>query len=596
MRLPEDFIRLVRESNDIVAVVQERIKLERKGKDYRCLCPFHDDHSPSLNVSPTMQIYKCFSCGAAGGVIAFVQKFHKLSFLEAVELLANRTGLQMPTAETNPLRFRERDDLRSINDWAAHLYAELLHDKTRGEPGRDYFAERGLSDQTIQDFRLGYAPPDWDFLLKQGRSAGYREEQLQLAGLIKPRPNGDGFYDAFRNRVIFPIVDGIGKVVGFGGRALSRDDKPKYINSPETALFSKSRCLYALEQARPAIAQSNHAIIVEGYMDVLMAHQHDVRNVVATLGTALTAHHVDQLMRGIENLTVVFDADRAGKAAADKALDVAVSRASNVYVATLPDGMDPCDLLLAEGAEAFLNAIGQREEALNYLWRQVPASRKDPSCKSEQAVTRYLLHVLQSARKSLDSPVARGFLINRLNVITGIDAGELQRLCDRVARGDPPPALNEQALIGRLAAYTDILAAVLSRPELLGEASGVIDLDEVEDFRLFVYLRCMLDRYDLGEPVTMLDLLDLIPQQQARTWLIQLHADMQQSQQTEQRLQAAVSHLQRLRQQMKDALAASPTLSADGASELNSEEHRLQRVYDQARRADRRRPGPPLDS
>jgi len=388
----------VQQATDIVRLIGEQVSLRPKGKEFAGLCPFHDDKSPSMFVSPAKQIYKCFSCGAGGDVFSFVMNYHKMTFPEAIKHLAERAGIELTPYHGSGGRDQgsgpsEREVIREANERALGFYRTLLKHPEHGRVARDYIDSRGISAQMQVDFQIGVAPDRWDGLAQYVKSKGWPTRGFIAAGLISPR-KGSGYgdrgsgratpdprslnpapsdcYDRLRHRLIFPIFDAIGRPIAFGGRVLpgtTRDDASdaKYLNSPETKLFNKSATLYGLHLAKKPIIDSRAAVIVEGYTDVIACHQHGLRNVVATLGTSLTREHVTELRRYAEKVVVIFDADTAGQKAADRAVEVFLTGDLDVAVATLPGGQDPADLLAQDdGVEQWRSAMDAAQDALAY--------------------------------------------------------------------------------------------------------------------------------------------------------------------------------------------------------------------------------------
>ncbi|MFQ6048448.1 MAG: DNA primase, partial [Phycisphaerae bacterium] len=313
--------RQIQQATNIVDLIGQYVALKPAGANHKGLCPFHNEKTPSFYVSASKQIFKCFGCGAGGDVFTFLQLREGISFAEARAWLAQRAGIRLePTSQDRPAG-PDQNALARVNDWAARFFRRQLLEPGIGAVARQYLAGRKISQQTAEAFGLGYAPDRWDGLLTAAQARGISTGLLAAAGLIRPRSGGEGFYDTFRHRLIFPIRDLPDRVIGFGGRTLG-DDSAKYINSPETVLFEKGRNLYGLDLAKQPITRAGQAVIVEGYTDCLMAHQHGLAQTVATLGTALTEAHVQVLRRFADRAVVVFDPDEAGQRAADRALEV----------------------------------------------------------------------------------------------------------------------------------------------------------------------------------------------------------------------------------------------------------------------------------
>ena len=370
-KIPQQFIDELLSRTDIVELINQRVPLKKAGREYQACCPFHNEKTPSFTVSPAKQFYHCFGCGAHGTAIGFLMEYDRLSFPEAVEELAARQGLQIP----REIQFEQGPDHRPIYallEQVAGWYREQLQDHPEAPRARDYLTQRGLSAEVIEAYGLGFAPPGWDNLLQRfGRDEAGRR-LLDQAGLIA-RNEAGRTYDRLRERVVFPIHDGRGRVIGFGGRLLG-EGKPKYLNSPETPVFHKGRELYGLYQARQAHRQLEQVLVVEGYMDVVALAQFGIRNAVATLGTATTAEHLDKLYRASSEVVFCFDGDRAGRAAAWKALETALPLMRDGRQARflfLPEGEDPDTLVRKIGASAFLEEIQRAQPLSEFLFARL---------------------------------------------------------------------------------------------------------------------------------------------------------------------------------------------------------------------------------
>ncbi len=382
------------ESVDIVEVIGERVALRRKGREYVGLCPFHADHNPSMFVNPQKRIFKCWACGAGGDVIRFVQLSERCGFREALESLGRRVGIEPNAGPRDERAARMREQLLAAMNWARQHFERNFADERRGRLAREYTQQRGLSEETVRQARLGLAVDEWDDLLAEGRRRGLSEALLESAGLVTTSQNGKT-YDRFRGRLIFPITDALGRVVAFGGRTLG-EDSAKYLNSPETVLFNKSRVLYGLDLARGAIQERRAVVVVEGYMDAVLLRQHGVENVVATLGTALTDAHVKLLRGAADVIYLCFDGDEAGVRAADRAVEVALQHPVEVRVVLLEGGQDPADCVVAEGQEGFERQLKAARDALEFKWTQtLSAFSTAAGADRRQALEVYLRFVAQ---------------------------------------------------------------------------------------------------------------------------------------------------------------------------------------------------------
>jgi DNA primase len=417
MPVREDIKDRVQQATDIVRLVGEQVALRARGKEFVGLCPFHDDKNPSLYVSPAKQIYKCFSCGAVGDVFGFVMNYHKMTFPEAIRMLAEQAGIEVEEERSRGGEgSSERQMIAGANAQALEFFRALLRHGEHGKVGREYIDRRGISPEMVRAFQLGLGPDRWDGLVQTVEQKRWDKRGFELAGLISARREGGGYYDRLRHRLIFPIFDAIGRPIAFGGRKLREEDEPKYLNSPETVLFNKSATLYGLHLAKKPIIDSRTAIIVEGYTDVIACHQAGVSNVVATLGTALTAEHVRELRRYAEKVVLIFDADEAGEKAADRAVELFLTGEVDVAIAVLPDGLDPADLMAREDAlERWGAAIGAAEDALTYQFGRMRGQLEGAGTLTgrQRVAEAYLARVGQLGFSGAGA-VRRSLLVQRL--------------------------------------------------------------------------------------------------------------------------------------------------------------------------------------
>lgn len=362
----EDVLSEVRARSDIVEVISGYVALKQAGRTYKGLCPFHTEKTPSFVVSPEKQLFHCFGCGAGGDVFSFVMKAENVGFAEAVRILADRAGIAIEEGSQETREARER--LRALyeaNEAACEYFQRVLAESPEAENARAYLKRRGLVDEIVGKFRLGYALPSWDALLKALTKNKIPKEVLLEAGLVIPGKDPGSCYDRFRARLMFPICDSSGRVIGFGGRVLD-DSVPKYLNSPETALFKKGRNLYGLHLAKDAIRKESAAVIVEGYMDAIAAHQHGFGHVVASLGTALTDEQARTLRRYAPGVVIAYDADAAGATATVRGMEILAGVGLIVRVASLPAGEDPDATLRRGGAEALARVLADAKPLIDY--------------------------------------------------------------------------------------------------------------------------------------------------------------------------------------------------------------------------------------
>lgn len=363
MALSPQIIDSIKQSAAIEEVISDFVSLKKKGHYYTACCPFHDEKTPSFTVTPAKGIYKCFGCGKAGDSIQFVMDLEGLSYPEALRYLANKYGIEISEIESPEAQAKntERESLLIVLSFASQYYENLLWESEDGKSiGLSYFKERGYSHETVKKFNLGYSLEEWDGLTKAALDAGYSKEFLLKAGLSLEGKDkkSDSFYDRFRGRVIFPIHNLTGKVIAFGARTLKKDKKqPKYLNSPETEVYHKSKVLYGLYQAKQAIRHEDNCFLVEGYTDVISLHQEGVSNVVSSSGTSLTEDQIKLIHRYSENITVLYDGDAAGQKASIRGIDLILAQGMNVKVVTFPEGEDPDSFVQKNGGENFQKYI-----------------------------------------------------------------------------------------------------------------------------------------------------------------------------------------------------------------------------------------------
>lgn len=439
-------VRRVQEASDIVRIVGEHVALKPKGREFVGLCPFHDDHKPSMGVVPHKQIFHCFVCGATGNVFNFVRKFHGMEFREALEYLAERAGIDLtpwrPAAgrgsgagASGPESSEyggegdapglSKQDLIRANNTALDFFRAILRHPEHGKLARELIEQRRISPEMIERFEIGAAPERWDGLVRTLESKSLPMSAFEQLGLVKQRETGGGVYDALRHRLVFPIHDQGGRTIAFGGRRINDADDPKYINSPETRLFNKSRTLYGLHLASREIQKRGTAIVCEGYMDVVACHQAGVTNAIGVLGTALTREHAAVLRRLCHTIVLLFDGDDAGQRAADRSIDVFFAEDLDVKVAALSsvtDAKDPDELLKREGGAAvFERVIASAKDIMEYRYRRLAAKLRDagPAAMS-RAVEEDLRHLTGLGLMAV-KPVRRELILKNLARITGVN-------------------------------------------------------------------------------------------------------------------------------------------------------------------------------
>ncbi|MBW2006619.1 MAG: DNA primase [Deltaproteobacteria bacterium] len=424
----------VKRAADIVEVVGRYVQLRKAGQNYVGLCPFHSEKAPSFTVSPSKQMFHCFGCKKGGDVFAFWMEYHNASFPEALRELAQKFGVNIPEKPLSPAqrhRAEEREEIFRVNERAMSYFARLLNEDRRGLAALRYVEERGISREIIEEFRLGFAPDRWDGLVEFLKREGLSLDTAAKAGLVAPRKSG-GYYDRFRGRLIFPIFDLGGRVLGFGGRVLD-DGMPKYLNTPETPVFQKGRCLYGLHAAYRAIRGEGSAVVVEGYMDFLALRNHGLAHVVATLGTALTADHIRKLRGYAPIVVLVFDADEAGDAAVLKSLPLFLNEGVSAKAVQLPKGEDPDSFVNQWGLERFRELVEGALPLFDFYLERA-CSEKEMDLDAKARVLKQVAPILSEFHDAPQRALYAGHLAEKLGIRENLVWEEL-----RAGRRGPAP-------------------------------------------------------------------------------------------------------------------------------------------------------------
>lgn len=425
-RIPDQFIDELLARTDLTDVVASRISLKKTGQNYSALCPFHNEKSPSFSLNPNKQFYYCFGCGAGGNAISFVMEHDHLDFVEAIETLAKDVGMEVPKEQGAPDRYEQNAELLKRLSESSQFYQEQLTQHPDKKKATDYLSkDRGLSGQIAKVFGLGYAPSGWDNLLKRIGTRAESQEQLLLGGMLIEKKDQPGhYYDRFRDRIIFPIRDSRGRVIAFGGRAFG-DEKPKYLNSPETPVFQKSQELYGLFEAKQNTQIFDQIIVVEGYMDVIVLAQHGITNAVATLGTSVNSQHIRKLFKLVSKVVLCFDGDKAGRSAAIRGLEAALpvmQDEKQIRFLFLPEGEDPDSLVRQEGKDAFNNRLEDASSLSHVLFEHARNQVTLGDEEGEAQFTRNTMSMIQQIPKEL---TFRSVLIRQLSEQSGIDSDTL---------------------------------------------------------------------------------------------------------------------------------------------------------------------------
>ncbi len=556
-----------------------------------------------MYVSPVKQIFKCFACSAGGDVFKFIQLRENISFPEAVERLADRAGIQLERVEQRPQRHYEDGqqyeegeyyeeeqsaspaDIARVNDWAVRYWKKNLQDAQKGQNARQYLEERGLTSETIESWSLCLALDSWDGLLSAARQRGIGVELLESAGLVSSNNEGR-IYDKFRNRLMFPIADATGRMIAFGGRTLG-DDPAKYMNSPTTVLFDKSNSIFGLDKARHEIVSSGKAVVVEGYTDVIMAHQFGCSNVVATLGTSFTSGHVRLLRRYAKCIVLLFDNDVAGAAAANRALEVCLSEKVDIKIAFVTQGKDPCDFLLAAGADAFRDLVSNAIEVMEFKWKRLidGMAGGDNLADKKIVIEDYLRSVALAVKGRKRDAIAEGLISARLSEITGLSSeqirNELARLSRQASRGDKYQVKNRKVVSFNLGkgyyatAQRELLEVLLNAPELFAQVQGKITVEDFDVAILREIADVLFEMLSEGEEPKAASISVRLETVQASSAMLELADTGQKKGQGQDVLKGALDAFERYKHERRKM-----EIKAETVSGRSDDETSLQRIHE----------------
>lgn len=465
---------------DIVEIISSYLTLKKAGANLKGLCPFHSEKSPSFMVSPERQTFKCFGCGEGGDIFTFIEKIEGLDFFNTLKLLADRAGVKLERESVQYGNKEHKADQKTklfeINDWARKVYHKILLDHPKASGARKYLEGRGLSDLTIQDFEIGYAPDSWDFLIRFLKSKGYTEVEMEKAGVVIRNDRG-GFYDRFRGRVMFPISNIMGAVVGFTSRTLKDDAKEaKYINSSDSPIYTKGEVFYGLDKAKAAIREKSLAIVVEGQMDVIACHQAGFKNVVASSGTALTEHQLRILNRYAAELAFCFDTDNAGQTAMKRAVTLALKNDVNVKIISMPAPFKDPDEAIKSSSKNWIRALEAAKPSLEYWIDLLVKENPDLSVLAKKKIAKEILPVIKLTFSPIEKEAYIKYLARKLSVSE-------QSLLDSLdkTKGEEKKSTEAPAEPRELSIQERILGLLWLEPKLLQD---VYEITEKPDFRI----------------------------------------------------------------------------------------------------------------
>jgi DNA primase len=502
VRFPQTFIDDLRRQADIVRIVQDYVSLKKTGANWTAPCPFHKETKPSFSVNPAKEMFFCFGCHKGGSVFTFVMEIERVTFPEAIKIVAEKSGMPLPKMVDDSrfeARLRDSDQVIELNQWALAWWEDQLKSKSGPAQGvREYLKDRGITEEAVKTFRLGFAPDSWEALSTHLRQKGASQEQLEKSGLVVKKDEG-GSYDRFRGRLIFPVFDAQGKPIAFGGRTLEPEGEPKYLNSPETPAYTKGRHLFGLNLTRDEIRRNGFAILVEGYLDLIIPYQFGVRNVVASLGTALTPEQVKLIGRFARKVVVNYDGDRAGVQAAKRAIETILAEDLEVKVLVLPDNADPDDFIRKYGVTEYQKRRGEAQTHIQFVIDQAVRDRNLHSPSDKAAAVEETLPFVRAVRSRIQKreyfdiamdalrvqPDQHRELWQRIRSGASTDAAAVQEMVERQANRTIPA---EERLLEILLTNDDVRKIVLPRIGLedykdLASAAifrALIKLDEQE--------------------------------------------------------------------------------------------------------------------
>ncbi len=506
--IPQEKITEIQHAVDIVQIISEFVQLKQKGRNFTGLCPFHSEKTPSFTVNPEKKLFKCFGCGEGGTVFNFIMKQEGLDFVESVKLVASKAHIDVSPllAQRSSVSDMEKERLVKLHDFVAKIYHKFLLDSKEGIAAREYLRQRKINDQSIKNFCLGYAPNGWDTLIKIGKDRSISTTLLEKTGLVLPGKEKEHYYDRFRNRLMFPIVDARKRVIGFGGRTLD-NTLPKYLNSPETVLFNKSSVLYGIDVAKAAIMKQRRVILMEGYTDVIMAHQHGIDWSVAVMGTAISKQHLKVLRQYCQEVILLLDADAAGWRSSDRSLDIFIEEEFDVKIAQLPEGYDPCDFLVAEGAEKFLGHVNNAKDFFHFKV-EMATSKWDMATVHGRANA--INDVLLTAMKMPDI-IKRNLHIKMIAEEMSIDEAALRDQFKKINKrpvyaGNKQPPI-EQRFNASSMAERELLYLMLSCNEVIPRIVEEIVLEEFHNKDFLKIAEKVVELYDKNSSVKDEDVL-----------------------------------------------------------------------------------------
>ncbi|MBD8003595.1 DNA primase [Bacillus norwichensis] len=555
-RIPEEKINELRQSVDIVDVISEYVQLKKQGRNYFGLCPFHGENTPSFSVAPEKQIFHCFGCGAGGNVFNFLMDVEGISFQEAASIVADKGGIPIQIEQPD----RKRDDdypiehqkMIDAHELLGKLYHHLLLNTKEGANALEYLLSRGFTTEGIRKFKIGYSLPEWDMAVKYLTKRGFIEEDLENAGLIIKRENNDGFFDRFRNRIMFPLLDSKGRIIAFSARTLDSEDSPKYLNTPETPIFNKSSLLYNYHGARSEIRKQGYAVLFEGFADVISADQANVKNGVAVMGTSFTKEHFQMLRRLTDTIILCFDSDQAGIEASNRAGSLLVDQGMEVKAAMLPKGLDPDDYIRKYGPEKFrTDVVGN---ALVWTAFKLHYYRFGKNLQNEGDKLKYIEEAMNELSK-LTNPIERDLYTRQIadefslslevlesqqKKLVQIEGRKQQKPPDGLVQAPPK---KKKVVAAHLTAERLLIARMIRDEEATFRIMAMLENQSFHYDEHQAIITYLLGYYAAGNPPDPLHFLDHLPDKKLRAIVTEIEMMAVDSEDTEQELKDCVNYV-----------------------------------------------------
>jgi len=500
--IPDELINQIREANDIVEVISEYLPLKKRGKNYMALCPFHPEKTPSFSVNQEKQIYHCFGCGKGGNVYTFLMEHEKLSFFEALKLLARRANILLPQKPLDQKKAETLDQLFYANQVANEYFQLSL---TRSKKAKDYLGSRGFIEKTIELFSLGYAPPEWEGLIRFSKEKGLKTESLLSAGLVVEKEKKERYYDRFRDRLIFPIFNLSQKIVGFGGRVLEGKDEPKYLNSPESPIYHKGKILYGLNLSKELIREKGAAVLVEGYIDLISLYQAGIKNVVAVLGTSFTQDQARLISRYAEKIYLLFDSDRSGESAVFRSVDLLFDSGVEVMIVVFPSAEDPDSFVRKFGIKGLAQKLREAKSFIDYKKDSLPEEFNNLSMKEQERIIKELAETASRIKNQLwkdlfINKVAQAFRINEKIIQDGIKGLNLRETSQELK--------SEEKLRGLHKLERELLKLLIEDSSLINQVKNSLSQEDfyfAEDGELYGIILNLFEAQGKVSPAALID-------------------------------------------------------------------------------------------